>query len=138
MSRLAAIRAAVEIHVDTGFSGISIVNQPVSFDQFSADEFPVALVVFGEEEPERLAYKQERRRVNGRVAIGVLVPADSTVEATREVVDAGIEDIRDAIYGDEDLGGTVDDISCDSGLAYSSRDETMVYGTLDVVTEEVF
>jgi hypothetical protein len=138
MSRLAAIRAAVEIHVDTGFSGITIVNEPVAFDQFSADELPVAVVVFSEAEPERLAFKQERRRVNGVVAVGLLIAEDSSIEATREIMNQGLQDIRDAIYGDEDLTGIVDDVSCDAGVAYSSRDETMVYGQLDIATEEIF
>jgi hypothetical protein len=136
-SRLQLIRQAVEVHVVAAISGVTISNDVVALDLIPAQEFPHARLLFAEEEPERLDFKQERRRVIGEVFIGVI---DSTPdkEAGREIVDGYMETIRDAIFGDETLSGTVDDISCEAGSAFSGREDDKVYGTLDIATEEVF
>lgn len=140
-SRLSVIRTAVEAHITTGFATpgtVTFSDTPVAFDTVPKDQFPFAVALFTEEEPERLAFKQERRRVVGEVLIGINVDADATLAATREIMDVAIELTRDAIFGDEDLGGTVDDVSLSAGVAHSGAEDPIVYGTLDIQTEEVF
>ena len=135
MSRLGAIQTAVGAHVTQAFTDasetVTLGYEPIAFDDVQKSEFPYARILFVEEEPERLAFKQERRRVVGEVAIGML-------DSTREDVNARIEAIRDLIFADETLTSTVDDITCEAGVAASSTDDTKVYGTLDISTEEVF
>jgi hypothetical protein len=140
-SRLSAIRTAVQAHITTGFTAAGTVtfsDTPVLIEDQSADLFPFAVTVFEEAEPERLAFKQERRRVVGRVVVGILVAAGVTVAATREAMDLAIEGTRDAIFGDETLTSTVDDVLVTSGTAYSSADDSIVYGEFEIETEEVF
>lgn len=140
-SRLSAIRTAVQAHITTGFAAAGAVtfsDTPISFDTVPADQFPFAVTLFAEEEPERLDFKQERRRVVGRVVVGIHVAAGVTIAATREIMDLAIEGVRDAIFADEDLTATVDDVSVSAGVAFSSQDDGIVYGTLDIETEEVF
>ncbi len=57
-SRLQAIRTAVEVHVATAFTGITISNKPTVIGELPKDQFPHALVLFFEEDPERLDFKQ--------------------------------------------------------------------------------
>lgn len=140
-SRLSAIRTAIEAHVTTGFAAAGTVtfsDTPVSMDTVPANQFPFANAIFEEDEPERLDFKQERRRVVGRVQVGIHVAAGVTVAATREIMDLAIQGTRDAIFADEDLTATVDDVSVSAGVAYSGQDDQKVYGTLDIETEEVF
>ncbi|GAF91738.1 unnamed protein product, partial [marine sediment metagenome] len=66
LSRLSAIRTAVQTHITTGFTAAGTVtfsDTPVAFDTVPKDQFPFAVCVFVEDEPERLDFKQERRRV---------------------------------------------------------------------------
>lgn len=137
-SRLQAIRNAVEVHIATAFSGITITNEPKLLGDVPKDQLPFAVVLFGEEDPERLDFKQERRRVRGQVHIVVLTTAGDTAEATRETVDLGMEVLRNEIFADETLTGTVDDVSCDAAEVFSGKEDTRVYGALEVITEEVF
>ncbi len=137
-SRLQAIRTAVEVHVATAFSGITITNEPTVLGDLQKNEFPHAIILFSEEEPERLDFKQERRRVIGEVLVAVITTAGDTAETTREIVDLGMEVLRDAIFADPDLTSTVDDVSSGAAITFSGKEDTFVYGTLDIVVEEVF
>lgn len=137
-SRLKDIRVAVEAHVTTAITGVTISNEPASFDTFPTEDFPHARVLFAELDPERLDFKQERRTVNGQVAIAILRGGSQTMETAREVVDQHLEDIRDLIFGDAELGATVDDISCENSAVFSSSEEPIVYGTLEITTVETF
>ena len=137
-SRLKAIRTAVETHVNTAFSNPTIYNKPTRLDTVPKDQFPVAVIFFREEDPERLDFKQERRRVRGEIHIGVMTSSGDTAEATREDVDNQLQSLRDAIFADETLNYTVDDVSCDAAEVYSGPDETVVYGEIEIITEEVF
>lgn len=137
-SRLQAIRIAVEVHVATAFSGITITNEPMVLGQLQKHLFPHAIVLFSEEDPERLDFKQERRRVIGEVQIAVLTTPGDAADTTREVVDLGMEALRNAIFADPDLTSTVDDVSCGAAITFSGKEDTLVYGTLDIVAEEVF
>ena len=135
MSRLGAIQTAVGVHVTQAFTDagetVTLKYDPDAFDAVQKSELPCAIVLFVEEDPERLAFKQQRRRVSGRVVICM-------IEADREDVDARIEAIRDLIFADETLTATVDDIACEAGVTISSPDDQKKYGTLDISTEEVF
>ena len=137
-SRLSLIRTAVKTHITTGFTGVTFSDTQVSFENIPADQFPFAVVAFVEDEPERLDFKQERRRVVGYVIVGIIRASDAAVAATREIMDLGLETTRDAIFADEDLTATVDDVSCEAAVAFSSAEDPIVYGTLDIATEEVF
>ncbi len=140
-SRLSAIRTAVQTHITTGFTAAGAVtfsDTPVLIDTVPADQFPFAVAVFVEDEPERLDFKQERRRVMGHVTIGIRIAAGVTRAATREVMDLALQGTRDAIFADEDLSATVDDVSCEAAVAFSSEEDPIVYGELDIVTEELF
>ena len=140
-SRLSAIRTAVQTHITTGFTAAGTVtfsDTPIAIDTVPADQFPFAVVLFEEEEPERLDFKQERRRVVGRVVVGIIRASDATVAATREIMDLAIQGTRDAIFADEDLTATVDDASVSAGVAFSSQDDQIIYGTLDIETEVEF
>jgi hypothetical protein len=132
------IRAAIETHVSTAFSGITISNSPIVLGELPKDQFPHALILFVEDEPERLDFKQERRRVVGSIEIAVLTTPGDTAEATRETVDNNMETLRDAIFADPDLSDTVDDVSCDAAVTFSGTEDTFVYGTIDIRAEEVF
>ena len=138
-SRLKAIRTAIETHVSTAFSGITITNEPMGFDPMpSKDKFPHAVILFREEDPERLDFKQERRRVRGSISVAVLTTPGDTAEATREAVDINMQALRDAIFADETLTSTVDDVSCDGAEIFSGKEDTLVYGEIEVLTEEVY
>jgi len=133
-----AIRTAVEVHVATSFSGITITNEPKVLGELPKDQFPHAIILFAEQEPERLDFKQERRKVIGQVQVAVLTTPGDTAETTREAVDLQMEALRDAIFADPDLTATVDDVSCDAALTFSGQEDAFVYGTLDITTDEVF
>jgi hypothetical protein len=138
-SRLSAIRTAVEAHIEDAFSGITITNEPMSFDPMpSKSKFPHAVILFREEDPERLDFKQERRRIRGEIHIAVLTGSGDTAEATRETVDLNMETLRDAIFADETLTNTVDNVSCNAAEVYSGPDDTLVYGEIEITTEEIF
>ncbi len=135
MSRLGSIATAVAAHVTTAFTNasdtVTIKSNPEAFDSIPKNEFPVAIVLFEEAEPERLDFKQQRRRVDGRIAL-------AKQDTTREIMDLRIEAIRDLIFADEYLSATVDDITAEAGLTTSNPDDGTTYGTLDIATEEVF
>jgi hypothetical protein len=135
MSRLGAIQTAVGVHVAAAFTAagetVTLSYDPDAFDAVEQSQLPFARILFVEEDPERLAFKQERRRVSGEVMIAM-------VDAEREDVNARIEAIRDLIFADYTLTSTVDDITCEAGVALSAPDDPLKYGTLDVATEEVF
>ena len=135
MSRLGAIQNAVGVHVTAAFTAagetVTLGYDPIDIDTVPKDQFPYAILLFAEEDPERLAFKQERRRVSGTVAIAM-------INATRENVNARIEAIRDLIFADETLNSSVDDITCEAGRCVSNPDDEIKYGTLDISTEEVF
>ncbi len=137
-SRLKAIRTAIETHVNTAFSNPTIYNEPTRLDGLPKNEFPVVVVLFREEDPERLEFKQELRRIRGEIRIGELAPSSEAAEDTRETVDLNMQTLRDEIFGDETLTSTVDDVSCDAAEAYSGKNGVLVYGTIEIVTEEVF
>ena len=138
-SRVKAIRTAVQTHVSASITGITITNQPIGFDPMPPkDQFPHAVVLVFEEDPDRLDFKQERRRVRVTIELAVLTTAGDTAEATRETLDLSMETIRDEIFADPDLGSTVDDVSCEAAIVASGAEDTIVYGTLEVITEEVF
>jgi len=135
MSRLESIQSAVAAHVTTAFTNagdtVTISSDPKAFASIPKDQFPHAIIIFAEEEPERLAFKQQRRRVSGQIAI-------AKHDTTREVINLRIEAIRDLIFADEYLGASVDDITAEAGAAISNPDESVFYGTLDITTEELF
>lgn len=135
MSRLDSIRTLVAAHVTTAFTDagdtVTLKAEPVAFATLPKDQFPVAIILFGEEEPERLDFKQQRRRVSGQIRLAM-------ISTTREVMDTRIEAIRDLIFADEYLGASVDDVTAEAGLTFSSADDAITYGTLDITTEEVF
>ena len=140
-SRLSSIRSLVEAHVTTGFAAVGTVtfsDTPIGFETIPKDQFPFAVALFEEAEPERLDFKQERRRVVGRIVVGISVVAGDTVAATREDMDTALQGVRDAIFGDEYLTSNVDDVSVSASVAFSSAEDPIVYGTLDIETEEVF
>jgi len=69
-SRMTSIRTLVEAHISASIPGVTITNgDPQSFDAIPKDRLPHAYSEFSEEEPERLDFKQERRRVTGEVLI---------------------------------------------------------------------
>jgi len=137
MSRIDAIRTAIATMVDTVFTAagdtVTTSADPDSFGNIEPEEYPHARIIFVEEEPERLAFRQERRRVLGEIAIGL-----TGESATRELVNLRLEAIRDAIFADQTLGGLVDYTNAESGIATSSPDDSKKYGVLDITTEEVF
>jgi hypothetical protein len=140
-SRISSIRSAVEDHITAGFAAAGTVtfsDTPVSIGDQPADLLPFAVVIVAEDEPERLDFKQERRRVVCNAVVGVAVASGATLAATREIVDVGIQGVRDAIFADELLSASVDDVSVNAGVAYSGADDSIVYGELEVQTEEVF
>lgn len=137
MSRLAAIQTAVAAHVTTVFTAasetVTISYQPMATETIRQQEFPHAVVIFIEEDPERLPFKQQRRRVVGEVGIAMV---GETI--TRETVDLRIQSIRDAIFADPYLTATVDDITAESGATISNPEDRIIYGSLEISTEEVF
>lgn len=137
MSRLGAIQTAVAAHVTTAFTNasetVTIKSDPDAFDNIKKEEFPAAIIIFVEEDPERLAFKQQRRRVNGVVAIAM-----SGETLTREIVDLRIEAIRDLIFADSRLGFTVTAITAEAGVTVSNPDDDIIYGELEITTEELF
>ena len=135
MSRLNDIRTAVAAHVTTAFTNasetVTLYANPNTFESLPEEKFPAAIVLFVEEDPERLDFRQQRRRVVGEVAIAMMA-------TTRETVDARLEAIRDLIFADEDLSASVDDITAEAGITFSSPYDSKVYGSLEITTEEVF
>ncbi len=133
MSRLDSIRTAVGAHVTAQVSGVTLSADPMSFESLKKEDYPHALILFEEESPERLSFKQQRRRVAGEITLAIRGETD-----TRETMDAHIEAIRDAIFADEYLGATVDDLTAEAGLTISNPEDRVIYGRLDIATEEVF
>lgn len=137
-SRMKAIRTLVEAHLTTGFSGITFTNEPTTFRAISKDKFPHAIVVFIEEEPERLDFKQERRRVVGEIHVALLTTPGDTAEAARESMDVQLEAVRDAIFADPYLTASVDDVRVAKAETISGVEDSLVYGEIDIITEEVY
>lgn len=138
-SRLQAIRSKVATHVDSVFSSsVTIIAESKSLSGRPKQEYPLAIILFEEEEPERLEFKQERRRVVGQVQLAMLIASDATEQEARELLDLKIEAIRDAIAADWFLTSTVDNVSCGKATTLSGAEDSLVYGVLDVVAEEVF
>ena len=137
-SRLKDIRTAVQTHVNTAFSNPTIYNEPTRIDGLPKSEFPVAVILFREEDPERLDFKQERRIIRGLIEIAILTTPGDTAEATRETMDLNLESLRDAIFADPDLTSTVDDARCEAAETLSGHGGAFVYGTIEIVAEEVF
>ncbi len=140
MSRLDSINTAVGVHVTAAFTAasemVTLFADPDAFDNVKKEQMPAAITLFAEEEPERLPFKQQRRRVTGEIHIAMA--SDGATAVTREVVDARIEAIRDLVFADEDLGATVDDITAEAGFTTSNPDDPIFYGLLEISTEEVF
>lgn len=137
-SRMKAIRALVEAHLSTAFPGITIGNEPTLTDVIAKQNFPYATVLVDEEEPERLDFKQERRRVVGSIAVVINTTSGATAEATREAMDVKLEALRDAIFADPYLTSSVDDASCGKAETISGPEDTYVYGEIDFLTEEIY
>jgi hypothetical protein len=137
MSRLNSIRTAVGVHVSAAFTAagetVTLFADPDSFENVQQEQFPAARIIFVEEAPERLPFKQEQRRVIGEIAIAMY---GETI--TRETVDSRIESIRDRIFADPYLTATVGGITAEAGITISNPEDRLVYGTLDITTEEVF
>ena len=136
MSRLNQIASAVAVHAvlawnDDGAT-LSVVAEPQAAESLSHDGNPHGIFVFEEDAPERLDFKQQRRRV-----VGTCQFSDEN-GITRETMDLRIEGTRDRIFADETLSASVDDVTAEAGITFSSPDDTIVYGTLDVTTEEIF
>ena len=135
MSRLNDVRTLVAAHVTTAFTAasetVTLSADPQASGIIPKDQFPLARIIFVEEEPERLAFKQERRRIVGEVELAM-------IETTREAMNSRIEAVRDLIFADETLGSTVDGITAEQGVTTSSPDDSTVYGTLGITVEEVF
>jgi hypothetical protein len=134
VSRLGDIQEAVGVHVTAAFTAdsqtVTLSYDPDAFDNVPKDQLPFARILFVEEEPERLDFKQERRRISGEVVIAMF-------DATREDVNLMVEDIRDLIFADKTLSASVDDITCEAGIALSTPDDPLKYGTLDIATERI-
>lgn len=137
-SRIQAIRTAVEVHIATAFSGVTISNQETLIENVPKDQFPHAIVLFAEDTPERLDFKQERRIVRGAVQVVVLTTPGDSAETARESMDLGLETLRDAIFADPDLSATVDDVSCEAAITFQGAEDQFVYGTVEIVAEEIF
>lgn len=135
MSRLAAIQVAVGVQVTAAFTAasetVTLSYDPDAFDAVEQSQMPFARILFVEEEPEALAFRQERRRVNGTVTIAML-------GKLRGDVHNRLEAIRDLLFASETLSTQVDYIMAEAGEAFTTPDDPIVYGTLDVSTEEIF
>ncbi len=138
MSRLDAIRTAIETHVTTAISGVTTSNDPNAFANLPQNQLPHAIIIFEEDDPEALDFKQERRRVVGRISIGYEKVAGATEEASREVVRVDLEAIRDAIFADPDLTDTVDNARIEAAAVFSGREDPIVVGQMEVSAEEIF
>jgi len=137
-SRATTIRGLIETIITTADSNLTFSYDPVLFDNVPKDQFPHCIILTEEEAPERLDFKQERRRVLTTVWLGYLVTPGSTAAATREALQLILEAIRDGIFADPDLTSTVDGSTIsDTGIA-QGRDEMRIYGSLEVTSEEVF
>ncbi len=137
-SRLKAIRTAIETHVNTAFSNPTIFNEPILIDDQPNDQFPIAMILFKEEEPERLDFKQERRRVTGQALIAILTTPGDTAEAARESMDVQLQGVRDAIFADPYLTASVDDVRVAAAETISGTADAYVYGEIEIITEEVY
>jgi hypothetical protein len=110
---------------------VSVYTDPQAFDVIPADDFPASIVIFGEEDPERLDFKQERRRVFGTVALSLL----NTEMTERAQVDDLIEGIRDGVFADPYLSGLVDDIVAEAGVTVTNPEASKAYGSLEITAE---
>jgi len=138
MSRISVIMAAVQAHIVTAIPTASISNDPNAFENLPADQYPHARITFEEDDPEILDFKQERRRASGNVTLGYLKAAGATEAASREVADLDLEEIRDLIFADPDLGALVDGVRVEAAVVYSGRSDPKIYAALEVTTEELF
>jgi hypothetical protein len=136
-SRVKDIRALVDVHIAASISGVTITHEPVALDSIPKDQFPHAIALYQEATPERLGFRQERRVVTGQIVLGYLT-AGADPEDVRETCDLALQTIRDAIFADDTLSASVDYITADSAVVFSQADDEKVYGTLEIVTEEVF
>ena len=133
-----SIRTLVEAHLTTGFTGIAFSTEPDTFEGLSKDKFPHAIVVFIEDEPERLDFKQERRRVVGEIHVAIVTTAGDTAEAARESMDLQLEGVRDAIFADPYLTASVDDVRVAKAETISGVEDSIVYGEIEIIAEEVY
>ena len=137
-SRMKAIRTLVEAHLTTGFTGITFTNEPTTFEDIDKSRFPHAIVLFAEEEPERLDFKQERRRVVGHALVAILTTPGDTAETARESMDVQLQGVRDAIFADPYLTASVDDVRVAAAETISGPSDAYVYGEIEIIAEEVY
>ena len=140
MSRAKTIRSAIESKLNLSISGITITNEPRTFQNIPDNEYPHAIVLTTEEEPESLDFKQERRRVSVSVLVAIVTTPGDAAEAAREAMDLNMEAVRDAIFAEDQLDDPtiVDYARVGKSETISGPDSTIVYGELDILTEEIF
>ena len=136
MSRLKLIRDAAAVHAISVFTTagqtLTTSADPQAHETLPDNTNPRAIIIFEEDDPERLDFKQERRRITGSVAIAMR-------DSTRETMNLRLEAIRDLIFADVAvLPGGVDGWFAESGVTISNPDDSVIYGTLTVTSEEVF
>lgn len=137
-SRATTIRDLIATIVTTQVPTMNLSYDARAFDEISNDLFPHCMILTAEDEPETLAFKQERRRVVTTLMIGYKPSPTATHSANRETLQYDLELIRDAIFADPDLSSTVDGSSVGASAIAYGRDGSTVFGTLEITSDEVF
>jgi hypothetical protein len=138
VSREKTIRQLIETQIYAAIPEITFSYDPVSIDDIPSDQFPHCVILVDEEEPERLPFKQERRRVVVESLLAYIIDAGVSAETAREIVKYPMQVLRDAIFADPDLSSTVDGASLGAATVYQGREDNRVYCVFAVQTEEVF
>lgn len=130
MSVAGDIVTALLADIATAIAGVTTSKEAVSVVELRGEDFPHAMVLQIDYQPEPLDWGQERRTwtISGTVV---------QEGGTREEMQTKLEDIGTQIAADPTLGGAVDRATFASSLSHSHTDSPHLFGVFAVQAEKV-
>jgi hypothetical protein len=126
------IITALTADVTTAVSGVTVTAAAVNFADLKAEDLPYCRLVLADYSVEILDWGQEQRTwtVAGLLAI-------DAKGGTREAMQVLLDGIRDQVFADTTLGGSVERASCATIVPESHPEDVHVYGHFSVQAEKV-
>ena len=130
MSDASDIVDAVLAHITAAVSGVTTLEEVVQPDERPAEDFPLAMILRTEYEPEPLDWLQENRTWTVAVALW-------QAGGTRAEMETKLEAIRDRIVADPTLGGASERSIFADAVPESHPDDSRIGAAFVVRAEKV-
>jgi hypothetical protein len=124
------IMTALTTDVAAAVSGVTTVLTATNPEALNADDLPWCRLLLVDYSVDHVDWGQEQRTWTIH---GLLVVKGGTREAMQLLLDG----IRDQVFTDPTLGGSVERASCAPIVPYSNPDSGQVHGEFSVVAEKV-